>query len=154
LPQQQQQQQQQPSQANDLANSLAAVAEEAAAAARLSHIEFVLVELQELMPLVKAAADAALKACQPDSSSCGSGSVGEGHNHMQQQRPSAGGLVGMHGLSVLGGYVRQLSALQTSSTVDNVEGKQQDQAAHTQETKASALAGEATLVLWSAGVGV
>ena len=143
----------QPPLVNDLANSLAAVAEEAAAAARLSHIEFVLVELQELLPLVKAAADAALQAChQPGTnreaaaaaaaataglgSNCGS--LIEGHHHAQHG-PGA-----IHnGLGVLGGYVgRQPSAVQTSSTVDNVEGKQQDQAAHTQETKASALAGK------------
>lgn len=132
-------QQQQPA-AADVANSLAAAAEEAAAAARLSHLEFVLVELQELMPLVKAAADAALKACQGTATSAAATEAAAGGVHDGQCAESG---VVIQGLSVLGGVERRGSGmLGTGSTVDNAERKQHDQAVQTKEAKAT-LTGEA-----------
>jgi hypothetical protein len=114
----------------DLANSLASAAEEAAAAARLSHVEFVLAELQELMPLLKAAADAALGACSGTTAAATAAGDANGVDGQQL----GGGVM----LSVLGSLQRQsLSVLQTGSTVDNAEGKQHDQAVQTKETKAS-----------------
>jgi hypothetical protein len=112
---------------------LAAAVGEAAAAARLSHVEFVLAELQELMPLVKSATSAALKACQGSDHACGTPSAGQAGQEGGQLRES----VVLGSLGVLGALPRQSSVLQSGSTVDNVEGKQQDQAVQTKEAKAS-----------------
>lgn len=117
----------------DLAGSLAAAAGEAAAAARLSHVEIVLAELQELMPLVKSATSAARKACQGSDHACETPSAGQAGQEGGQLRES----VVLGSLGVLGALPRQSSVLQSGSTVDNVEGKQQDQAVQTKEAKAS-----------------
>jgi hypothetical protein len=120
----------------DAHHSLAAAAEEAAAAARMTHVEFVLAELQELMPLVKAAAEAALRAAKHSAGGAVDGQGLSGYvggldgGQQQQQQPD--------------GLQWQPSALQTGSTADNSADKQQDQAAHTREAKVS-LAGECDL---------
>lgn len=127
----------------DLSGSLAAAAGEAAASARLAHMEFVLAELQELMPVVNSAAAAALKACRESSADAAGGSSVAGGAAAAAVASAQQGGQGqvrestvLTNLSVLGTLPRPASGLH-SSTTDNVEGKQQDQALQTKEAKAS-----------------
>lgn len=125
----------------DAHHTLAAAAEEEAAAARITHVEFVLAELQELMPLVKAAAEAAIRAATHPTGAAGAGAP-DGQGHSLHPGAHVGGLEdGQQQQQQAGGLQRQPSALQTGSTADNSADKQQDQAAHTRESKVS-LAGE------------
>jgi hypothetical protein len=84
------------------------------------------------MPLLKAAADAAVASCSGTAPAAATAAAGAEFG--VEGRQLGGGMM----LSVLGNFPRQSSSvLQTGGMVDNTEGKQHDQAVQTKEIKAS-----------------